>query len=122
MSTEDKRLGQNRCPKCGRPSLASETCERCELSASAGSGSLGGFMEGLQARDHDDEHGALSDNPFTPGTVRFDNWYEGYNFYDRPECCWCAGTGKQMFRHGLVACRKCGGTGTSPNTQEEPRP
>ena len=35
MSTQ--RLGENRCPKCGVPSVASEPCAKCSLPASDGS-------------------------------------------------------------------------------------
>lgn len=36
MSTEP-RLGSNRCPSCGKPSLASAKCHECSLAVSEGS-------------------------------------------------------------------------------------
>lgn len=37
------------------------------------------FSEGLSARLHDEENGGLTENPYTPGTVAFTDWYRGYN-------------------------------------------
>lgn len=41
--------------------------------------SLTAIAEGMRARMDDEETGELTDNPHTPGTIRFRSWYEGYN-------------------------------------------
>lgn len=40
---------------------------------------LTAFCEGMDAAFYDGERGSISDNPYTPGTLAFRDWYRGYN-------------------------------------------
>lgn len=40
---------------------------------------LTAFAQGMDARAYDDENGTLTENPYTPGTQAFIDWYRGYN-------------------------------------------
>ncbi len=42
------------------------------------------FSYGIEAREHDETHGGLTENPYNSGTLAFQSWYSGYNTTNHP--------------------------------------